>query len=114
MDSKEKALYIASLAAERKALGIIILDVKGLSSIADYIVICHGTSDRQVQAIAEFVEQGLKKKRLVPIGTEGIASGRWALLDYGDIILHIFFEPVRDFYDLEGLWAEAPQLYITT
>ena len=112
MDSKEKVLYIASLAAEKKALGVVILDIKKLSSIADYIVICHGTSNRQVQAITESIGQELKKKRIVPIGTEGTSEGRWALLDYEDIIVHIFFEPVRGFYDLDGLWAEAPQLSI--
>lgn len=112
MDSKEKALYLANLAKEKKAQRIVILDVKELSSVADFIVICHGTSDRHVQAVAEFVEYELKKKRLIPVGTEGVSEGRWALLDYGDVILHIFFEPIRDFYNLEGLWTDVPQLNI--
>lgn len=112
MNSKEKAVYIASLAAEKKAEGIVALDIKKISSIADYIIICAGTSDRHVQAIAESIEQGLKKKNISPIGREGIRDGRWALIDYGDIVVHIFYEPVRDFYNLEGLWAEAPRLEI--
>ena len=112
MDSKEKAIYIANLAKDKKAEGIVVLDIEKLSSIANYIIICSGTSDRQVQAIAEFIEQGLKKKKIIPIGTEGVRGGRWALIDYGDIIVHIFYEPVRDFYNLEGLWAEAPRLTI--
>lgn len=110
MDSKEKAIYIANLAAEKKAEGIVALDIQKISSIADYIIICAGTSDRHVQAIAEHVEQGLKKKKISPIGKEGIRDGRWALIDYGDIVVHIFYEPIRDFYNLEGLWAEAPRL----
>ncbi|MBI5892949.1 MAG: ribosome silencing factor [Deltaproteobacteria bacterium] len=112
MNSKEKTIYIANLAAEKKAEGIVALDIQKISSIADYIIICTGTSDRHVQAIAESIEQGLKKKKISPIGTEGIRDGRWALIDYGDIVVHIFYEPVRDFYNLEGLWAEAPRLTI--
>lgn len=112
MNSKEKAVYIANLAAEKKAEGIVALDIQKISSIADYIIICVGTSDRHVQAIAESIEQGLKKKNISPIGREGIRDGRWALIDYGDIVVHVFYEPVRDFYNLEGLWAEAPRLQV--
>lgn len=112
MNSKEKAVYIANLANGKKADGIIILDIKKLSSIADYIIICTGTSDRHVQAIADSIVHGLKKKKIVPLSTEGVQEGRWALIDYGDIIVHIFYEHVRGFYNLEGLWAEAPRLTV--
>jgi len=113
MTSKEKAIYIARMAADKKADGILVLDIKDLSSISDYIVICHGASDRQVQAIAESIQHGLKKRKVILIGSEGVNEGRWALLDYGDVVVHIFYEPVRDFYNLEGLWAEAPRLKIS-
>ncbi|HBO84881.1 MAG: ribosome silencing factor [Deltaproteobacteria bacterium GWC2_42_11] len=112
MDSKDKAVCIANLAADKKAEDIILLDIKKLSSIADYIIICTGISDRQVQAIAEHIESALKKKKVVSIGTEGIREGRWALIDYGDVIVHIFCESLRLLYNLEGLWAEASRLTI--
>lgn len=71
-------------------------------------MICSADSERQVQAIAYAVEDGLKKKGERPLGIEGVQEGRWALMDFNDVIAHIFLEPVRGFYDLEGLWAEAP------
>jgi len=69
-------------------------------------------SERQVQAIANSVEEGLKKKNVRPLSIEGVREGRWVLIDYGDVIAHIFLEPVRDFYNLEGLWPEAPRIEI--
>jgi ribosome-associated protein len=78
--------------------------------VADYIVICGASSERQVRAIAEHVEKGLKDRGVRPIGTEGMDRGRWALLDYFDVVVHVFHAPVRDFYDIEGLWADAPRL----
>ena len=83
-----------------------------MSSIADYLLICSGTSDKQVQAIANSIEDGLKKNGTRPLSTEGIRDGRWALIDYGDVIAHIFLEPVREFYNLEGLWSEAPRIEV--
>ena len=96
----------------KKAERVVILSISRLSSIADYLLICSGTSDKQVQAIAGSVEEGLKKKGTRPLGTEGLREGRWALIDYGDVIAHIFLEPVREFYNLEGLWAEAPRIEV--
>lgn len=101
-------MEIAKLALEKMAEKVVILNIAKLSSIADYLLICSAQSERQVHAIAAAVEDGLKKKGVRPIGTEGAREGRWALVDYGDVIAHVFFEPVREFYDLEGLWAEAP------
>ncbi len=83
-----------------------------MSSIADYLLICSGASDKQVQAIANSIEDGLKKNGTRPLSTEGIRDGRWALIDYGDVIAHIFLEPVREFYNLEGLWSEAPRIEV--
>lgn len=88
------------------------MNIGKLSSIADYLLICSGASDRQVQAIANSVEEGLKKNKARPLSTEGIREGHWALIDYGDVIAHIFLEPVREFYNLEGLWPEAPKTEI--
>ncbi|MBI3754542.1 MAG: ribosome silencing factor [Deltaproteobacteria bacterium] len=110
MDSKDKALKAAQLALDKKAEGVIILNISKLSSIADYLLICSAASDRQVQAIANSIEEGLKKKKARPLSMEGIREGHWALIDYGDVIAHIFLEPVREFYNLEGLWPEAPRI----
>lgn len=76
--------------------------------MSDYLLICSAESERQVEAIAGAVEEGLRKKGERPLGVEGAAEGRWALMDYVDVVVHVFLEPVRSFYDLEGLWAEAP------
>lgn len=86
------------------------MDIRGLSSIAEYLLICSGISGRQVQAIATSIEQGLEEKGIKPLGVEGMSGGRWILMDYVDVVVHIFYEPVRSFYDLEGLWADAPRL----
>ena len=97
---------------DKKAEGAVILNIGKLSSIADYLLICSASSERQVQAIANSVEEGLKKKNVRPLSIEGVREGRWALIDYGDVIAHIFLEPVREFYNLEGLWPEAPRVEI--
>jgi ribosome-associated protein len=91
----------------KKAGELIVLDVHNLSSVADAFIICSGRSNRQVQAIAEHIRQELKKHHLKPLSIEGIQEGHWVLIDYGDVIIHVFYEPVRSFYDLEGLWTDA-------
>ena len=111
MPSKRRALLCADYALDKKATNVRILEVKGLSSLTDYLLIASGRSDRQVQAIAENVRMGLKKDHATPpLAVEGMEGGRWVLLDYGDVMVHIFQEPVRDFYDLDGLWSEAPEI----
>lgn len=108
MLSKDRALLCAGYALEKKALNVRVLNVRGLSSLTDYLVIASGQSDRQVQAIAESVRVGLKLHHdLPPMAVEGVREGRWVLLDYGDVMVHVFHEPVRDYYDLDGLWREA-------
>lgn len=102
------ALEIAKLALDKKADKVVILNIKKLSAVADYLLICSADSERQVQAIADSIEDGLRKKGERPLGVEGVTEGRWALIDYVDVVVHIFLDPVRSFYDLEGLWAEAP------
>jgi len=81
-----------------------------LASFADSFIICSGRSHRQVAAIAEFVEGKLKGLGIRALGVEGIKEGHWVLMDYGDVIIHIFYEPIRTFYDLEGLWADAKRI----
>ena len=108
--SKEKALFCAQAALDHKAIDLAILEVKKLSSFADYFVISSGSSDRQVQAIASHIEEKLGKQGLHPLGIEGKREGRWVLLDYGDVIIHIFYQPIREFYDLERLWSDAPKV----
>jgi len=94
----------------RKAMQIVILDVRNLTSVADAFIICSGRSNRQVTAIADFVQRDLKKKGKKPINVEGKKEGHWVLMDYGDVIIHIFYESLRNFYDLEGLWIDAKRL----
>lgn len=111
-DSKVKSILCLRAAIEKKAEDPVLLELKGISSITDYFLLCTGKSDRQVQAIAQWIEESLKKKGIRPIGQEGSEHGRWILMDYDDVVVHIFLEPVRKFYDLEGLWIEAPRIDI--
>lgn len=94
----------------RKALDIVVLDVKDLTSIADVFIICSGRSNRQVSAIAEYIEVDLKGQKIRPLSVEGKKDGQWVLLDYGHVIIHVFYEPIREIFDLEGLWIEAERL----
>ena len=108
--SQEKAFLCARALLDRKAIDLVILEVKDLSSFTDYFLVCSGNSDRQVQAIASHIEEKLGKEGIHPLGIEGKREGRWTLLDYGDVVVHIFFQPVREFYDLERLWSEATRV----
>ncbi|MBC8393279.1 MAG: ribosome silencing factor [Deltaproteobacteria bacterium] len=102
-------LYVQAVLG-KKALSVVMLDVRGLTSVADVFLICSGRSNRQVMAIAEFVRVELKKHGIRPMSVEGTKDGHWVLLDYGHVIIHIFYEPVREFYDLEGLWIDAKRI----
>jgi ribosome-associated protein len=104
-------LYVNAVLS-MKALNVVVLDVRGLASFADHFILCSGRSHRQVSAIADFVEQDLKTKGVKPLGIEGIRDGHWVLMDYGDVIIHVFYEPIRIFYDLEGLWSDAKRIEI--
>lgn len=95
---------------ERKAEAMVLLDVRELTSVADVFLICSGRSNRQVTAIADSVQRTLKKQGIRPLSVEGKSEGQWVLMDYGDIIIHIFYETVREFYDLEGLWRDAKKV----
>lgn len=102
-------LYVKA-ALGKKAISLVILDVRELTSIADVFIVCSGNSNRQVSAIAEYIQVDLKKQGIKPLSVEGIKEGHWVLLDYGHVIIHVFYKPVRNFYDLEGLWVDADKI----
>ena len=94
----------------KKAINVVALDVHNLTSFADTFIICSGRSNRQVNAIAEHIQKDLKKHKIKPLSVEGVGDGQWVLMDYGHVIIHVFNDPVRDFYDLEGLWLDARRI----
>lgn len=110
MIALDKATNCFSFIKERKAIDPILLDVGGLTSITDYFIIASGSSTRQVQAIANHLLRKMRQAGFKAMGVEGEAEGQWILADFGDVVVHIFYQPVRAFYDLEGLWIEAPRI----
>ena len=102
-------LYIKAILG-RKALNVVALDVAEMTSYADVFIFCSGRSNRQVIAIADHIKTDLKKHKIKPLNVEGTKDGHWVLLDYGHVIIHVFYEPVREFYDLEGLWVDAKRI----
>lgn len=105
----ELDIYVQA-ALEKKAEGIVALDVRGLTSIADAFILCSGRSNRQVNAIAEHIQRFLRKQSIKPLSVEGMGEGHWVLIDYGHVIIHVFFETTRTVYDLEGLWIDAKRI----
>ena len=111
MDSEALARYVADQATERKAVNVVILDVSAMASYTDFLVLASGTSDRHVQSIAEGCAESLKKNQGVrTLSSEGLREGQWALVDFGDVVLHVFHQFTRDVYDLETLWQQAKRL----
>lgn len=111
LTAEERAIKCAAFALDKKALDVKVLEIKKISSIADYLVLATGRSDRQVMAMADAVKQGMKPFDR-PIDMEGYEQGRWVVIDYGDVIVHLFLEEVRNTYNLDELWQRAPQLEI--
>lgn len=107
--SRRLDLFIEAILG-RKAEDVIVLEVQALTSLADTFIICSGRSNRQASAIAENARDALKQMGIKPLSVEGLKEGQWVLMDYGDVIIHVFHDPVRRFYDLEGLWADAPRV----
>lgn len=107
--SWDKALLLTRFALEKKACGLVVLDVHELTSIADYFIVCSGRSDRQVQSIAQGLEENFVELGMKPYAVEGAQRGHWVLMDFSDVIVHVFYQPVREFYDLDGLWGHAPR-----
>ena len=109
-NDEARQLALAAAAATERTENAVLLDVQGISSYTDFILIVSGDSDRQVEAIADRVAGELKKQGHRPIGTEGEGSGGWVLVDFGDVVVHVFKQSMREFYDLESLWIEAPRV----
>ncbi len=107
METRDKAYESGRLALEKKAKDVLLLDLSQLTDIADLFVIASGTSERHVKTISDSVEQGMKEKGVKPVSIEGYEEGRWVIMDYGDVIVHVFLESLRELYDLESLWIEA-------
>ena len=110
LDSPTISQRIADIALERKALDVVIIDVRGGSSYTDFLVIASGTSDRHVQSIAELIEMTLRHEGIRSIGHEGLREGQWALIDFGSIVVHVFHQFTRQVYNLEEMWRDAPRL----
>lgn len=108
METKAIATKIAAAANDKKAKDILLLNMEGLSPVTDYYVICSAGNSNLVKTIADNIEDKLGEDDVFPKHKEGYADGRWILLDYGDIVAHVFLEEERDFYNLEQLWADAP------
>jgi ribosome-associated protein len=98
------------LAQEKKAQDVRALDVRERATFTDYFLLCSGSSDRQVTTIARHIEESLKKEGVRPLGVEGLREGRWVLLDYGDLVVHIFLESIREFYKFDRLWGSAREI----
>lgn len=113
LEARHHADVLAKAALDGKAEDLILLDVRQLTLLADYFLICTGTSDRHVKAIGGRVEAAAKEDGERLHHREGLEEGRWALLDYGDVVVHIFDEQTREYYRLEELWADAPRVSLS-
>jgi len=109
--TKEHLILCINATLQKKARDIVVLNLKGVSSFTDYMIICTGSSEREVQAIAGAIQLFLKKAGIMPMGVEGEANGQWVLLDYDDVVISVFNEPIRTFYNLENLW-EVPRMIV--
>ena len=111
--SLELARLAALAALDKKAENLVVLDVRGLSSYTDFFVIMSGRSTRHVQGLAQAVDVALRHKNVKDGNTEGLNEGHWVLLDYNDVVVHVFYSEDRGFYDIEGLWHDAPRVDLT-
>ncbi len=110
--ARPTAVAIAKAGLDKKAEDVTVLDVRGLTSYADYFVVMTADSDRQASAIADHVEDTMKRQGVSKVSVEGYETGRWILVDYGDVVAHVMNKESRGFYDLEGLWADAPRFQV--
>ncbi|GGL40528.1 ribosome silencing factor [Sporolactobacillus putidus] len=108
MNSEEWVKYFAEVADDKKAQDIVMLKMKGISIMADYFIICHGNSEKQVQAISMALKKAAEEKGLAVRRLEGYDQARWVLVDLGDVVVHVFHKDERDYYQLEKLWGDAP------
>ena len=105
-----KVRLAARAALDRKAVDLVVLDVQGLSSVTDFFVLCSGRSTTHVASIAEAVRAAMKAEEVRPLHAEGTPESGWMLLDYGDVLVHVFLEETRVYYALERLWGDAPSV----
>lgn len=110
MEALDKALLCLKIIKERKAVDPVLLDVGNLTSITDYFLVASGNSSRQVQAINRHLSRGMREEGFRAYGMEGERQGHWILMDYGEVVIHLFYQPIREFYDLEGLWIEGKRI----
>ena len=109
--TRERLILCINAVLQKKASEIVVLNLKDISAFTDYMIVCSGSSEREVQAISQAIQLFLKKAEIRPMGVEGEANGQWILLDYDDVVISVFYEPVRAFYDLENLW-DAPRMKV--
>jgi ribosome-associated protein len=110
MGPEQLAAAIAEYAGDKKAIDVVALDLRGVAGYTDYFVVCSGNTDRQVKAIHDGIHVGLKKEHgLLPRRVEGVTEARWILMDYLDVVVHVFTPDARDFYRLESLWGDVPR-----
>jgi ribosome-associated protein len=114
LESKAKSLLIAQASLDKKANDVLILHVAPLTSIADYLVLCSADSDRQVRAIADHIDKTLSEQKIRPLSLEGLSTSQWIVMDYADVIVHIFRTDLRQVYTLEKLWGDAKRVKVPT
>ncbi|HDO34731.1 MAG TPA: ribosome silencing factor [Nitrospirae bacterium] len=112
LDSLEKVRIIASTVRDKKAKDVTVLELKEISIITDYFVVCSGESTTQVRAIVDHIEERLRSQGFRPAGVEGYRNSQWILMDFGDVIVHVFEDETRKFYTIEKLWLDAPRIEI--
>lgn len=108
------ALAVASAALEKKASDIEIIDLAGKADYTDYLVLMTGGSDRHVRALADFIQEELEKKKVKALSVEGVSAANWILIDFGDVVAHVFQESTRAVYDIEGLWLDASRVPLSS
>jgi len=109
LDSREKALALASILMDKRALQPVLLDLRQLTLVTDYFLVASGTSAVHLQALADAVLEQMRERKLRPVGTEGRPASGWILIDFGEVVIHLFGDEQRQFYNLERLWRDAPR-----
>lgn len=107
MTASELAHRVVEIAADKKASDIVLMDIQPVSNVADYFVICSGDSERQIKAIIDAITESLRKEGVRPLHSEGTGKSGWVLIDYADVVVHVFSPDTRDFYRLEKVWSDA-------
>ena len=110
LDGRDRALLCVKFALEKKAYDLVLMEVGELTSLSDYFLVCTGRSDTQVQAITQGIDENMARAGIHALSIEGAARGQWVILDYDDVVVHVFYEPIREFYDLDRLWSRAPRV----